>query len=379
MRGRVRRSALWLLVAISAAGCVAYMETESPVFDVPPPEVEVEIDFFYARLSPYGQWLRLEPFGWVWTPWGVGAGWHPYTYGYWIRTVHGWTWVSYWRWGWAPFHYGRWTFHAHHGWVWIPGRHWGPGWVAWRHGGGWIGWAPLPPAARWQVGVGLQWDGRIPEAHWWSFVEERDFLDPRLDRRLVPVPRNLTLLERTREVTRYEERDRSVLERSVPVDAVERARGALVQRREIEEIEQPPDVRPEGVERRQVQVYRPEVRRTPPEAPAPARASERQQVPRQQPAAAEPVEPPRPERSVDQQRRELEAWKAEQRSRLAKIHEQERQQQQPPAGASRASVAERQKAEREELRREVSRHRQVIERRVERAPQDRRQRTKPPT
>ena len=32
-----------------------------------------------------------------------------------------------------------------HFWVWVPGVEWAPAWVTWRVGGGYIGWAPLPP------------------------------------------------------------------------------------------------------------------------------------------------------------------------------------------------------------------------------------------
>jgi hypothetical protein len=31
------------------------------------------------------------------------------------------------------------------GWGWVPGTMWGPAWVSWRSGGGYAGWAPLPP------------------------------------------------------------------------------------------------------------------------------------------------------------------------------------------------------------------------------------------
>ena len=30
-------------------------------------------------------------------------------------------------------------------WIWVPGIEWAPTWVTWRVGGGYIGWAPLPP------------------------------------------------------------------------------------------------------------------------------------------------------------------------------------------------------------------------------------------
>ena len=49
------------------------------------------------------------------------------------------------------------------GWAWVPGYNWGPAWVCWRHaeGEGYCGWAPLPPGARFEAGVGLMWNGRL--------------------------------------------------------------------------------------------------------------------------------------------------------------------------------------------------------------------------
>ncbi len=58
----------------------------------------------------------------------------------------GWTWVSDEPWGWATYHYGRWVNIVGTGWVWIPGHTWAPAWVSWRYGGGYCGWAPLPPS-----------------------------------------------------------------------------------------------------------------------------------------------------------------------------------------------------------------------------------------
>ena len=76
----------------------------------------------------------------------VGDDFAPYaTSGHWILTEYGWTWISDFGWGWAPFHYGRWLALAGRGWCWMPGTTWGPAWVSWRAGGGYVGWAPLPP------------------------------------------------------------------------------------------------------------------------------------------------------------------------------------------------------------------------------------------
>jgi hypothetical protein len=103
---------------------------------------------FESELAPYGSWIDDASYGWIWMPSAglVGASFAPYyTNGHWVLSEFGWTWVSDWSWGWAPFHYGRWTTVSGRGWCWVPGRNWGPAWVSWRSGGGYVGWAPLPP------------------------------------------------------------------------------------------------------------------------------------------------------------------------------------------------------------------------------------------
>ena len=89
--------------------------------------------------------------------------WRPYfNDGHWIYTDDGWSWQSDYPWGEYTFHYGRWFRDPRLGWVWKPGYHWGPAWVSWRQaeGEGYCGWAPLPPGAVFEPGVGLMWDGR---------------------------------------------------------------------------------------------------------------------------------------------------------------------------------------------------------------------------
>ena len=105
---------------------------------------------FVKPLSRYGTWHHHHRYGQVFAPGGayLTARWRPYTHGHWEYTEWGWTWVSADPFGWATDHYGRWTYDAHLGWVWVPGRVWGPAWVTWRHGGGYVGWAPLPPGAQ---------------------------------------------------------------------------------------------------------------------------------------------------------------------------------------------------------------------------------------
>ena len=46
-------------------------------------------------------------------------------------------------------------------WVWVPGYDWDPAWVCWREADSYCGGAPLPPAATYQVGVGLHYKGHL--------------------------------------------------------------------------------------------------------------------------------------------------------------------------------------------------------------------------
>ncbi len=117
-----------------------------------------QVNYFYNSLAPYGSWVDVDGYGSCWRPSVVVANpdWRPYCdRGRWMYTDCGWYWQSDYSWGWAPFHYGRWQSHSSLGWVWVPGDTWGPSWVSWRHGGGYCGWAPLPPAARFDVGFGF--------------------------------------------------------------------------------------------------------------------------------------------------------------------------------------------------------------------------------
>jgi hypothetical protein len=121
---------------------------------------------FQSTLAPYGDWVDDPTYGEIWAPSAgvVGDDFSPYgSDGNWSLTEYGWTWVSNYDWGWAPFHYGRWVDRLGYGWCWVPGSVWGPGWVSWRSGGGYAGWAPLPPRG---VTVGAPRGVRSP----WRFM-----------------------------------------------------------------------------------------------------------------------------------------------------------------------------------------------------------------
>ncbi len=134
----------------------------------PPATLNPEAAYFYQELSPYGRWLLAEDNQWYWQPTvaQTSLAWRPYSdNGHWIASDSGWYWSSDYPWGWAAFHYGRWELHPHHGWIWQPDRMWGPGWVTWRSGGDYCGWAPLPPGAVFDVSAGrLLFHGRAVSA-----------------------------------------------------------------------------------------------------------------------------------------------------------------------------------------------------------------------
>ena len=100
---------------------------------------------FDAPLTARGTWITVGTYGRCWRPAGVAVSWRPYCEGHWVWTDCGWYWESDEPWAWACYHYGYWVYDSAHGWVWLPGVEWGPAWVSWRVGGGYIGWAPLPP------------------------------------------------------------------------------------------------------------------------------------------------------------------------------------------------------------------------------------------
>src|SRR5207237_6460179 len=82
-------------------------QVETSYRDPPPPPAGSEVqseEVFYDRLTPYGSWVVVAPYGRVWVPAGVGYGWRPYYYGRWVLTDWGWTFASDDPWGWAAYH-----------------------------------------------------------------------------------------------------------------------------------------------------------------------------------------------------------------------------------------------------------------------------------
>ena len=131
----------------------------------PPAADELDFGYYQTQLGPYGDWVDIPDNGQCWVPTEVkvNPAWRPYVdNGKWDYTDQGWYWTSEYPWGEIVFHYGRWISHPQYHWAWVPGFDWAPAWVTWRddQSDGAVAWAPLPPAAQFQAGVGLEYDGQ---------------------------------------------------------------------------------------------------------------------------------------------------------------------------------------------------------------------------
>ena len=161
---------------------------------------------FYTKLEPHGAWLETADYGYVWQPREAESSrsWRPYTNGRWVYTDAGWTWISEEPFGWATYHYGRWTRLRGIGWVWVPGQQWAPAWVSWRKSNDYVGWAPLPPEARFDQRTGIHnWSDNYydigPDQY--CFVATREFGAQRAESTILPPERNVAIVNQTTNVT----------------------------------------------------------------------------------------------------------------------------------------------------------------------------------
>lgn len=170
-------------------------------------EIRAEADF-YAPLEAQGVWVEVGSYGRCWHPARVEAGWRPYAVGHWVWTDDcGWYWVSDEPWAWACYHYGRWVYDPRLAWVWVPGVEWGPAWVAWRVGGGYVGWAPLPPHVEFGRGEVILASRVTVAPEHFVFVEANHFHD-----RITPasvIVNNKTVISKTTLLTNIKRADRT--------------------------------------------------------------------------------------------------------------------------------------------------------------------------
>ncbi len=204
---------------------------------------------FYRRLEPYGNWMETSDYGYVFQPRQAtqSRDWRPYTHGHWVYTDAGWTWISDEQFGWATYHYGRWTRLRSVGWVWVPGEQWAPAWVSWRKGNDYVGWAPLPPEARFERGTGIRnWADNYydigPDQY--AFVPVNQFGAKVSASVVVPTERNVTIINQTTNVTNITYNNSVIVDRGPSYDDLRAQSSQPIERFRLERTQSFTDERP---------------------------------------------------------------------------------------------------------------------------------------
>lgn len=326
-----------LALAVAVGGALAASAQAPPATPATPAigaqvsaDGSVDLSFFYNNLSSYGHWVQHGTYGWVFLPFGLQSGWRPYSLGHWVETDYGWTWVSDEPFGWAAYHYGRWADDDQYGWIWVPGYDWGPAWVAWRNGGGYIGWAPLPPAVQYNASVGIDLGGVNLDVSLaptqYCFVEEKSFLAANVATYVAPPARNVTIIHNTTNITKYSVVNHRVVNQGVAIDHIEQVTGKRVQRLQIAAAAR--TAKPSGpqVHGNQLVVYRPTVVKKatpPPPPPASARAT---------------GNPADLARQHQQETQNLQQSQVRERGRLQQIHQTEAAKPAAPAAPAQPAA-----------------------------------------
>ncbi|NVO20561.1 MAG: hypothetical protein HXX13_12745 [Bacteroidetes bacterium] len=217
-------------------------------------QVSISFQTFYDELSPYGDWLYTNDYGYVWRPFfDRPEDFRPYaSNGDWAYTDYGWTWVSDYRWGWAPFHYGRWFFDDYLGWMWIPGTEWAPAWVSWGSYNDYWGWAPLGPNIN--VNINFNW---IAPNTWWTFVPCRHFYGNRWRDYIYDRPVQVNYITNITNIyVDDDRRDNGRWFRGPRVNEVERYNRTRVRRMEVVESDSRENSR---IDNGRLTVYRPRI------------------------------------------------------------------------------------------------------------------------
>jgi hypothetical protein len=223
--------------------------------------VDVSFNVFYESLKPHGVWFNYGEFGMCWRPDGISRSWEPYRNGHWIWTDYGWTWDSDYSWGWAPYHYGRWTFDDYYGWIWVPDYEWSPAWVQWRYDQDYIGWAPLPPKARFTVSIGIDFDDYGVGYRHWNYIYGRNMTDIRY--RFLPRNRVFRIHSHTTNITNITIVNNHIYNHGPRINDIERMSGTKIRQYNIIQDREPNrDKNFNRIENNNLHVYHPEINRT---------------------------------------------------------------------------------------------------------------------
>jgi hypothetical protein len=208
--------ALAALLGCAAAGLTPVDSNQPVARQALMPEYRV----FYDALVDYGDWVLIEPYGFVFRPRVAWNQWQPFEDGFWAPTdAYGWVWISAEPFGWATYHYGQWLFDRFQGWVWIPGIEWMPGSVTWLAAGDYVGWGPLTAHASF---------GDTPPASavHWAPLGELGATDLRTH--IVPSERIASVTRDARPIRNVARVGGVTIDRGPAIETVEQVRGPLV-------------------------------------------------------------------------------------------------------------------------------------------------------
>ena len=208
-------------------------DNSAPPAAAPAPAPEMTLNDFNATLAPYGQWVEVAGYGRCWRPTAViyDATWQPYCdRGRWVYTDCGWYWNSEYSWG-VTFHYGRWFNTPNYGWCWWPDTVWAPSWVTWRSSGDYCGWAPLPPFAAYQPGIGFTYRGANVSvsfgfglaANCFTFVSVGNFCQPHPRYYCAPRQQVTQIYNQTTIINNYNSHNRTIVNNGVSVTTISAA------------------------------------------------------------------------------------------------------------------------------------------------------------
>lgn len=191
-------------------------------------------DYFYTSLQNQGNWIEFPGGVIAWKPYTYDYNWAPYKYGRWLWTTQGWYWDSNEPYGHIVYHYGRWSYDDYYGWLWYPGYDWAPAWVEWRYDNIYVGWAPLPPQAMFNVSFGINYINPIViHHHHWHYVKVRHFCDHNLNHYYVNNSYKQHVYNRTKRRTQYSYRNNRVVNEGLNPDQIRRVGGKVDRQRDI--------------------------------------------------------------------------------------------------------------------------------------------------
>lgn len=221
--------------------------------------VQVDFDYFYYSLAPYGKWVEIDYGFYAWKPSRVRNSWAPYKHGRWAWTSYGWYWDSFEPFGWATYHYGRWYYDNYYGWLWIPDYEWAPAWVEWRYDDYYIGWAPLSPYASFNMRFGIRFSFNwITPYNYYHFVRYNHFTTHNIYNYYVSHNDKSRIFSRTKYRNEYSFDNGRIINRGVDKKEIERRSGQQIRERDIVRSDRPRDLQNEKERNRDfVEVYNP--------------------------------------------------------------------------------------------------------------------------